>query len=135
MSHDSGHRTVSIQCGKPTNFKGTTTSVQNHMTPTKNINSNMPMKNSTPDIKFLPGKKQPAAGTTSTKKTKNKCEICKVIYESKEDKVCAKQYNLQNQWLGCDNGCDYWVHARCVDIKVLSKKLAKTIPFTCPAHT
>ena len=91
--------TVSIQCGKHTNFKSTKTAVQNHMTPTKNINSNIGMKNSTPDIKFLPGKKQPAAGT-GTKKNKINVTFVKSFKSLKKTRHVPKNITFKtNGWV------------------------------------
>ena len=77
-------------------------------------NTNLPQNKPT---QHLPGKK-PA---TSTKakfrlKCKNKCEICEVKYKSSEDKKLSRSFGDQNSWIGSDEGCDYWVHARCVGI-------------------
>ena len=83
----------------------------------------------------LPGKKsQVQKKTTTTPPCKNKCEICKVIYASKHDKELGKQFRgRKNQWIGCDvNDCDYWVHSRCVGIKITGK--TENFPFLCPKH-
>ena len=95
------------------------------VTPTNQVIGNI-----SPAIKFLPGVK------VTTKKQlpcKNRCEVCRTIYQSKEDKKAGKMYRRQNQWLGCDqDGCDYWVHARCGGIKLSGK--ASNIEFFCPEH-
>ena len=54
--------------------------------------------------------------------TKNKCAIGKEIYESKSDKALKKKHGKSNTWIGCDNeACEYWVHARCANIKLAGK--------------
>ena len=74
----------------------------------------------------LPGKRSMSNKKTS-KKFKNKCEICSVIYGSLEDNLGKKFKGRQNQWIGCDTeNCDYWVHARCINMKCMVK--LRTLP-------
>ena len=78
-------------------------------------------------MKNLPGKKKnkenfpPKVINKSNKRAK-----CNVIYDSKIDLSLCKIYGLQNHWIGCDvvdpSACDYWAHARCVDITVKKSK-------------
>ena len=70
----------------------------------------------------------------NNKKCKNRCEICSVIYESLEDKNLRKKFKgRQNQWVAYDTeSCDYWVHARCINMKMYGK--TKDIVFRCPDH-
>ena len=81
----------------------------------------------------LPGKRATSNKKTS-KKRKNRCEICSVIYGSLEDKNPGKKFkDRQNQWVGSDTeNCDYWVHARCINMKIYGK--TKDIAFRCPDH-
>ena len=81
----------------------------------------------------LPGKR-PTSNKKTSKKCKNRCEICSVIYGSLEDKNLGKKFkDRQNQWVGSDTeNCDYWVHARCINMKMYGK--TKDIVFRCPDH-
>ena len=81
----------------------------------------------------LPGKRSTSNKKTS-KKCKNRCEICSVIYGPLEDKNLGKKFkDRQNQWVGSDTeNCDYWAHARCINMKMYGK--TKDIAFRCPDH-
>ena len=86
-------------------------------------------------IQHLPGKKT----STSTKveirsKCKNKCEICEVKYKSSEDKKLSRSFGDQNSWIGSDEGCDYWVYARCVGIFIPLGSDGSDQNFSCPVH-
>ena len=107
-------------------------------TPTKPriIVTSTPSSSSTSRIDLvksvLPGKRSTSNKKTS-KKFKNRCEICSVIYGSLEDNLGKKFKGRQNQWVCCDTeNCDYWVHARCINMKMYGK--TKDIAFRCPDH-
>ena len=66
----------------------------------------------------LPSKKSKTSRSNNRVKYKNKCEICKTIFKSVDDNKLKKEYGKQNTWIGCNKGCDYWAHARCVNIVI-----------------
>ena len=77
-------------------------------------------------IKNLPGKKKNKNNLRPNVINKsNKCAKCNVIYDSKVDLSLSNIYGLQNHWIGCDvvdpSACDYWAHARCVDIIIVRR--------------
>ena len=51
--------------------------------------------------------------------TENRCEVCKVMFESKEDTQLRKKYKHRNTCIGCEvKECKYWVHVRCTKLKI-----------------
>ncbi len=64
---------------------------------------------------------------------KNFCEHCKVRYCSTADGALFETHKQENEWLGCDLKCDYWIHARCAGI-IVGDRVPSTIPFQCPNH-
>ena len=68
--------------------------------------------------------------------TKKHCSVCKVVFQSKEDVVAKKKFGIvKNTCIGCSHeDCDYWVHVRCVDESVKTKKDIHKLDFTCPTH-
>ncbi len=85
-------------------------------------------------IQCLPGKSTRTMRNKQRVATcKNKCEICDVIYESKEDLGLERRFKIQNTWIGCDSGCDYWAHARCLNLKIPKSNKANKSPFKCPS--
>ena len=73
-------------------------------------------------------RKAPASGKTFRKNAREQnlsrdyCAIttCGVAYESPRDLFLKK--DRQYEWIGCDEECGYWVHARCAGIIVPPKK-------------
>ena len=88
-------------------------------------------------IANLPGKKKKEMSRRAkTDPANNRCNICKIIYNSKGDKAMAKQHKRQNVWLGCDHkDRDYWAHAHCANVKIPQRGKLDKIMFNCPAHT
>ena len=86
-----------------------------------------------PEIKHLPGKKEAVVSKEIKSKCKNRCEICSVIFDSKQDKELKKRFKKQNLWIGCDvEHCDYCAYAHCLNLTVM--KDVEDIPFLCPVH-
>jgi hypothetical protein len=134
-SHPLKKRACGVQIGDPQISQAQAESINEISTPSNRSSTSSVPTNSTPilvpkKISFLPGEKDNSS--KKPKECKNFCEICKVIYKSKEDKSLGKKFRRQNQWIGCDLGCDYWVHARCVEIKLTGK--AEAVEFKCPNH-
>jgi len=147
-SHPISKRSVKVQTGTsfiPDKSVPSTRST-NMQTPTKKrkggrmSNSGSSRFNDAPTastpIHGLPGKKtKEATKRTPTTKVTNKCQVCGVIYKSKKDLEDKRLFKRQNEWIACDSeGCDYWGHARCFNVKI-NKKNIKSIPFRCPLHT
>ena len=104
-----------------------------NQTPRKSFWKIASRKHSSPKIRNLPGKRK--LGFPPKKTCSNICEICQVKYKSKQDLTLTKQHKIQNTWIGCENGCDYWVHARCAGIKLQKgQKLDDAPSYICPNH-
>ena len=93
------------------------------------------------NIENLPGKK--AKTSTIPKNTSNRCAVCRVLYDGKEDKELTKKYKIQNRWLGCDqkatdgSDCSYWGHARCIGVVIQkgeTKNQTSKRHYLCPEH-
>lgn len=92
----------------------------------------------TKTIKNLPGKKKGKENALSPnmKRVRNKCSICKIIFDSAADKAFQKKNGRkQAVWIGCDvDECHFWAHAKCVKLDVPTLKRVRTIKFVCPEH-
>ena len=95
----------------------------------------LPLRRQRQPIKNLPGKsKIPVPKKTPVK---TRCEVCKVLWESKKDLELNTIWGIQNEWIGCDfEKCDYWSHARCAKkvVTSLDEDAIKKISFLCPQH-
>ena len=83
----------------------------------------------------MPGKKDdPPPPPPPKERITGKCAVCKIIYDSKRDKIFRKGKMNKTNWVGCDKaGCGYWGHASCVELDVAGKDSEK-IPFYCFKH-
>ena len=50
----------------------------------------------------MPGRKTSPRQPPKKKAVNNLCKVCRVIYDSKEDKAMSKKHGRQNTWLACD---------------------------------
>lgn len=136
-SHPKTYKSAKIQCGSP-QLPPVQDTVESDRPPLPSSHSpSIPPRRSPrrASITSLPGKptvkpalqSQPAAqGTT------NRCGICNVIFNGKEDKGLKKLHKGRNHWLQCQK-CAYKGHARCLGINI--KKNARKLPvFLCPEH-
>ena len=102
----------------------------------------------------LPGKKpgrtsskqqKPGTSNLSKKPTNtatpshvpDKCAVCNIIWDSKEDVEFRKKNRNKEQasWIGCDvNKCKYWGHAVCTNIQLVPRKKLSQHNFLCPKH-
>lgn len=72
----------------------------------------------------------------SSKKRGSKfCSICKLEWESEEDKKYRKGQKFKTTWIGCDKSrCKFWAHASCVGILIAPGRDIKDIEFLCATH-
>ena len=97
----------------------------------KKAKRKMPMTTPVP-VKNLPGKKK--TKPTSTRTT-GRCKICKIIFESNEDKEFRKRNLRKTTWIGCDKTtCQFWAHALCAGLLLQPKKAVKDHQFFCKDH-
>ncbi|KAH3704672.1 hypothetical protein DPMN_079731 [Dreissena polymorpha] len=67
----------------------------------------------------MPGKKE--REISFTKRTVCKYPVYSITFNSNKDK-CSKKHWLQAERLGCEEeGCDFWVHAVCANVKLASR--------------
>ena len=69
-----------------------------------------------------------------TSKCKNKCELCEVKHKSSDGKKLSRSFGDQNSWIGCDEGCDFWLHACCSEIFIPLGSFGSDQNFSCPVH-
>ena len=87
-------------------------------------------------VKNIPskGKKEKINKDISISKI-NRCKVCDIIYQSKEDKALKTVHGIKNEFMGCKiKNCEYWVHVRCTDHVIKRKKDIEKIEFYCPEH-
>ena len=84
----------------------------------------------------LPGKKKLKTSATTTRKTTGKCQVCGVIYESKDDKMFRKKNGTRKTtWVGCDKSdCTFWAHAACAGLLLVPNKPVDKHKFLCKDH-
>lgn len=72
----------------------------------------------------------------SSKKRGSKfCSICKLEWESEDDKKFRKGKEFKTTWIGCDKSrCKFWAHASCVGILIAPGRDIKDIEFFCATH-
>ena len=64
-----------------------------------------------------------------------KCQVCKRVYESKEDLKFRKGKMRKRVWVGCEKkGCKWWVHAECGGLDIGPKDNIEDVPFFCFQH-
>ena len=86
-------------------------------------------------IENLPGVKEDDNPQKKRAGVVSRCEICTHPYMSEKEKAIRRKYSYKAQFLGCDHGCNYWVHGICAKIPIEKDQNVKDIPFTCPKHT
>ena len=80
---------------------------------------------------------KPAKKQTTKSYVPGKCQVCKRIWESKDDAAFRKAVGKRKStWIGCDDkSCKYWAHALCAGLLLIPKKKVEDHNFLCPLHS
>ena len=77
-----------------------------------------------------------AQTSTPSQNVPDKCAVCDIIWDSKEDVEFRKKAGTRKaSWIGCDvKKCKYWGHAVCTNIQLVPRKKLSQHNFLCPKH-